>query len=137
MRVILLALLFLAGCGGSDYEPATDNHGHGYQFDAQGASGLKLRYTPVFDASHPFSDVAFYERVFEDMQRCAGLSAPAPFVIVIAQRTPAGIYYSDPPLVTIDENVLSLRHEIIHYLLDYATGDIDAAHGSPLFAKCS
>jgi len=140
MRTIaLIVLLALAGCGGSSDE--TNNHGYGYQFDVMGASGLQLRYSPTLEAGDYYADIAFYESEFERVQDCTGISAQAPFVIVVKpEQLPAhfGYYYSDPSLIVIHDIValVAFRHEAIHYLLDVSTGDLDPEHLSPLFSKC-
>ena len=137
--IVLIVLLVLAGCGGSSDD--TNNHGYGYQFDVMGASGLQLRYSPTLNAGDYYADIAFYESEFGRVQACTGISAPAPFVIVVKpDQLPdhAGYYYSNPPLIVIDDFVAlaAFRHEAIHYLLDYSTGDLDPGHRSPLFQKC-
>jgi len=141
MRLIaLLTILLLIGCGGSEYED-TNNHGYGYEHDVAGSTGLRLRYTPTLKAGDYYADIDFYETEFERVQDCTGLSAPAPFVIVVKpEQLPAhfGYYYSAPSLIVIHDNIaiVAFRHEAIHYLLDSSTGNLDPEHLSPLFSKC-
>lgn len=130
MRMLGVALLLLAGCGGSE----SDNHGYGFAFDVQGATGLKLR----FNHSEPpdqRTPVWIFESRYMDVQKCTGLTAPPPMVIDSANGDP-GIYYSDPPLIVVTK-LYAFNHEVIHYLLDYTTGDPDSNHKSMLFKKCS
>jgi len=140
MRTLtLVVLLVMAGCGGSSDD--TNNHGYGYQFDVMGTSGLQLRYSPTLNAGDYYADIAFYESEFERVQACTGISAPAPFVIVVKpEQLPdhGGYYYSGPALIVVDDFIAlsAFRHEAIHYLLDYSTGDLDPGHLSPLFSRC-
>jgi len=145
MRITaVLTILLLVGCGGSNDESspqADNNHGYGYEYDVAGATGLRLRYTPTLKAGDYYADIAFYESEFERVQDCTGISAQAPFVIVVKpEQLPAhfGYYYSDPSLIVIHDIValVAFRHEAIHYLLDVSTGDLDPEHLSPLFSKC-
>ena len=136
MTCILLALL--TGCG--NYQPdeslqSQDNHGYGWEFDVQGESGLKLRYSPWLPGG-PLADVTRYERDFAFVESCTGISAPAPFVII--GKIP-GFFYEDPSLIVIDEYGLDTRaytHEIVHYLLKVSTGSPDPEHQSPFFETC-
>jgi len=144
MRTLaLLMLAALAGCGmPSDND--TNNHGYGYEYDVQGSSGLRLRYAPEFAAANPQWDIAFFEKRWSDVQACAEMSAPAPFVIIVPVGTLGkqpdgsnvrGRYFSSPSLIVIDENISWLdKHEETHYLLDYNTGDSSHNHDHPLFA---
>jgi hypothetical protein len=166
--LVLMLLALVAGCG--NYQPdaeiarqgcgweKSNNHGCGFEYDVQGASGMNLRYTPMVDASSLLADVSSYEDVFAAIQISTGISAPPPFVILVAFGTlplsdrglPAGGNYlsapslirivSDPPLVTsipLDELVgMVFCHEAVHYLLDYSTGNPDPQHHSLLFSSC-
>lgn len=139
MRALFL-LLVLAGCGsGGQDQPA--NHGYGFAYDVQGASGLKLRTSPL--APNGLADPAFYEASFAKTEACSGLSAPPPFIIISVLDNYNGLYYSNPSLIVINPNILvdtihdgTETHEMIHYLLDVNTGDPDQNHASPLFMKC-
>lgn len=153
-RAVLLLLAALAGCG---VEKIDDNHGYGWQYDAQGASGWLLRYTPSVVAGDPLSDVHQYDAAFAAVETCTGISAPAPpFVIVLSQGSLGtdsgggvvlGRYFRNPVLivtaqtdqVVIDPSIplIPFRHETIHYLLDYSTGDWDIDHRSTLFSLCT
>jgi hypothetical protein len=147
MRILAAAILLaLAGCGdvgdGSYSAAENDNHGYGWNFDVVGATGLRLRYTPVFAAGDQVADPAFYEKGFAEVQRCTGLSAPAPSVIIVARGTLefddghfGGLYYNKPSLIALDESIVLYRHEMIHYLLDYVTGDLDPKHTSDIFKQ--
>jgi hypothetical protein len=143
--VIVLLSLLVAGCG-SGGEDAADNHGYGYEFDVQGTTGLQLRYSPVLSASDRFSDVSLYERAFAEVEQCMNVSAPPPFVIVVpighfGPRHPNGYmqlgsYYSGPSLILVDPGLRVFRHEVVHYLLDFSTGNLDPAHDSAFFSIC-
>lgn len=130
----LLILLLLAGCGGGP----DDNHGYGFAYDVQGASGLRLRFNPAEPVDQR-TPVEIFENTYMEVQKCAGLTAPAPMVIVVPEGTfgySGGHYYSDPPLVVVTA-LFMFKHEVIHYLLDHNTGNLDPDHLSPLFTKCS
>jgi hypothetical protein len=144
-----LALTACSGGKDDSYEPASDNHGFGYQFDAQGPRGLKLRFTPRFAAGDPLANPATYEQAFDELQRCSGLSAPmVPFVIIhpsgtlppsAGQPEVNGLYYSAPPLIRLDEPT-AFRHEALHYLVEANTGDPDGPtgdHGHDAFTRCT
>lgn len=136
MKAAYAFVLLLAGCGGSDYHPADDNHGYGYSYDAQGASGLRLRVEP---GAGPTSTANDYEAIYAELQSCVGITAPQPFVIVVTSRSldpAAGLYKPGPPLILLTD-VVFFRHEAIHYLLDHSTDNPDRTHSSPLFARCS
>lgn len=123
----LFVILLLAGCGSGDESGVSaDNHGYGFQFDVQ--DGLKLRGS---------TDVAFYQDAFAKTQKCTGLSAPPPFVIVDKLAGNAGEYFSDPSLILVDvDHTYAVKHEMVHYLLDVNTGDSDGTHASHFFADC-
>lgn len=137
MRGFLAILLVLAGCGGHD--PA-NNHGYGFAFDIQGASGMQVRYDPTeVSRGIPQTPVTLLEQFYAEVQACTGLSAPAPFVIFVSNAQLGeldGFYYSDPSLVLV-KGLFIFKHEVIHYLLDANTGNLDIEHRSPLFHKCS
>jgi len=144
-RIVLALSLALAACGGDDekpYDPASDNHGLGYQFDAQGPRGLKLRFAPRFTAGDRLANPATYEQAFDELQTCSGLSAPVPpFVIIQPSGTLPdvnGLYYSEPPLIRIDEPG-AFRHEALHYLFEVNTGDPDSSgtHADQAFTRCT
>lgn len=141
MRFALaLAFIFLfSGCGGGQ-DSGNNNHGYGDSFDAQGVSGLRLRFTPILTSDNPMARVSLYETEFAEVEQCAGLAAPAPFVIIVPVHSlpdnKAGFYLKDPSLILIDGASI-FKHEAIHYLLDKATGDSDHDHRSPLFDLCS
>lgn len=154
MRYALLLLAVLAGCG----EQAIDNnHGYGWEFDAQSDNGMRLRYTPSVAVGDSLSDVQQYDTAFAAVETCTGIAAPAPpFVIVLPQGSLGtdsgggvvlGKYFRDPVLIVtamtgqavIDPSIplVPFRHEVIHYLLDYSTGDWDIDHHSTLFLLCT
>jgi hypothetical protein len=132
----LLLLIVLSGCGGgSTDEP--ENHGYGWQFDAVSSGGLRLRKTNATE-----DDANEYERLSKWSENCVGADAPPPFVIVVPKGSllpsATGRYFSNPPLIVIDESVsTSYGHELVHYLLDQSTGDPDISHASALFLKCT
>lgn len=153
MRRTAIALcLVLTACGGDGekpYEPADDNHGFGYEFNAQGPRGLKLRFSPRYAAGERLANPATYEQAFDELQQCSGLSGPMPpFVIIHPSGTlpplPGepevnGLYYSNPPLIRLDEPE-AFRHEALHYLVELHTGDPDGStgnHGHDAFARCT
>lgn len=136
--------LSLFGCGAQSSDKLDDNHGYGFQHDAQGTGGLQLRYSPILSADDPRSDPALYETTYKEVQACTGLQyQQPPFIIIITGFAPAngvldmGRYYS-PNLIVIGVDFIATApsHEMVHYLLDRVTGDRDFAHASPLFLKC-
>ena len=149
----LLALLLLAalgGCGGrggAEPEPLPC-HGYGCAYDVQGPAGMRLRYAPVVESSDPRANVVFLEQLYQMVEGCAGIQAPAPLVVIEkdgALVSPLdglprkGLYYADPDLVLIDDSAWtywSLKHETVHYLLHHALGNSDPDHTSSLFVTC-
>ena len=136
-------VLALAGCGVPD---DGNNHGYGYHYDVLGESGLRLRYTPALQPSSPvyeyLSSVEFHEATFQRMQDCMGLTAPAPFTIIVEPGSLgslngiplAGYYFTNPSLIVLAANeVGALRHEDTHYLLHHGTGDLDPEHLTAAF----
>lgn len=153
MRALALALsVLIASCGGgeSSQAPAPNNHGYGFHFDKQGQRGLKLRYHEDLTwqvPPHQFTDPNFFEGIFDAVQKCTGLNAPMlPFLIVVHPDEIApdgGFFYSSPYLVVMATGVRAYRHEVVHYLLHYNTGNAGGhvengvfVHTSPLFAQC-
>jgi len=88
-------------------------------------------------AQRPASECRFLEQLYQMVEACAGIQAPAPLVVVEKQGTlvspldglqHAGLYYADPDLVLIDDSAWtywSLKHETVHYLLHHALGNSD------------
>jgi hypothetical protein len=147
---LLALLLALGGCGGgggAEPEPLPC-HGYGCGYDVQGPDGMRLRYAPVVEPSDPRANVVFLEQLYQMVEACAGIQAPAPLVVVEKQGTlvspldglpHAGLFYADPDVVLIDDSAWSywsLKHETVHYLLYHALGNSDPNHTSSLFATC-
>jgi len=109
---------------------------------------MRLRYAPAVEASDPRANVVFLEQLYQMVEDCAGIQAPAPFVVVEkdgALVSPLdglprrGLYYANPDLVLIDDSAWtywSLKHEAVHYLLYHALGNSDPDHTSALFGTC-
>jgi len=140
IRLLTLLVLLLSGCGGS--EVTNNNHGYGDYYDVRGDSGLALRYSPTFDQNDPLARVSRYETEFNEVMACTGITAPPPMVIVKPNgslRPYDGYYYPDPDLIVVEPGTLTVtfKHELVHYLLDRSTGDLDPHHKSYLFLKCS
>lgn len=127
-----LFVIFLAACGSGNDQP-NDNHGYGFQFDVQSTTGMKLRGA---------ADIHVLDVAYEFVEGCTGLSAPPPFVIIVAPHSLDdgqwnGAYWDDPPLVLLDPSEGDAsKHEFIHYLQDVVQHVQDTNHTSPLFAKC-
>jgi hypothetical protein len=135
---LLVFIVLLHGCGGGgDDMPADDNHGYGWGSDATGHRGMQLREPGA--TTQTASDL---ERYAGTVSACAGIDAPPPpFVIVVPRDSlypHIGKYLRDPPLIIVDEifRDVAFAHEMVHYLLDYSTGSLDADHVSPLFVLC-
>jgi hypothetical protein len=139
-----LLLLALAGCGGGCCdEPSPDNHGYGWQFDAESRNGLRLR-----QAGATTRDADFLELIASSVEGCSKIehAPPPPFVVVappdslkdVGGRTQFGLYFSAPPLIVLDEARLFIAypHETLHYLLDATTGNPDAEHHHTAFSTC-
>ena len=145
----LLLLAALGGCGGgaAEQEPLPC-HGYGCEYDVEGPAGMRLRYAPVVEPSDPRANVVFLEQLYQMVEDCAGIQAPAPFVVIKKEGALVspldglprhGLYYSDPDLILIDDSAWtfwSLKHEAVHYLLHHALGNSDPGHTSSLFVTC-
>ena len=134
MRLVA-GLIFVLSCVscGSGGDGDSNNHGYGWEYDVQGASGLKVRYHPGATQT----TVHMLETAYNEVQQCTGLTAPPPFVIFTDSLPDVrGLYYWSPSLIAI-ETWFIFKHEAVHYLLDHNTGNPDPAHNSELFAKCS
>jgi hypothetical protein len=129
----------MPGCGGGGDEPqSADNHGYGWEFDAASKNGLRLRKTGATTA-----DADLLEAIAEGVEACSGINAaPPPFVIVVPKDSlgaNVGFYLPSPPLILIDESFgfgEAYAHEVLHYLLDVSTGNLDPNHQNPAFEKC-
>jgi hypothetical protein len=133
---VLLLLIVLSGCGGgSTDEP--ENHGYGWEFDTTSALGQKVRLSNV-----GVGDGQLFDDLFQRALSCTGIQAPPPPYVVFVKAgelSPhTGFYYPNPPLILLDErDAFAYSHEVIHYLLDVSTGNLDPEHKSRLFATCT
>jgi len=145
MRRGILALpLLLAACG----QPVDgDNHGWGWQHDAQAADGLRVRYAD--DSTPRVDDI---DAVYQAVAACMSVPLPhGPLLIfapgILATTDVAGIGFLDTGTFVIDSSCIdlaapggqfTLRHELVHYLLDQIgfPRDRNQAHDSPYFSAC-
>ncbi len=144
---LLAFLLALGGCGVAEQEPPPC-HGYGCEYDVEGPAGMRLRYAPAVEPSDPRANVVFLEQLYQMVEACAGIQAPAPLVVIEKEGTLVspldglprrGLYYADPDLMLVDDGAWtfwSLKHEAVHYLLHHALGNSDPDHTSSLFATC-
>ena len=149
-RILLLCLL--VGCGEMD-----TNHGYGYSYDEQGATGLRVRY---LDETSP--RLAFVEQMYRETMECTGVDAPGPLVIYVPRGTIKdadgmnvnGRTYLDTGTILIDNDsciiadvckVLAwqghvMKHEDVHWLLHWSgklTEKQQYAHAAPEFDTCT
>ena len=115
--------------------------------EAQAGNGLTLRNEP--DVVEPVP-LAVLADIYDQTQACTGISAPGPFVIVVAELVDeygqpggqsAGLTFYNPPLVLIVQGAMwtaIAQHEFVHHLLDQAgfPRERNHAHDSPLFTDC-
>ncbi len=148
-RILILAVfgLAVAGCGTDLEESGSDNHGFGWAFEAQTANGLTLRNEPEVVEPVRFDVLA---DIYEQTQACTGISAPGPFVIVVAEPVDEfgqpggqslGLTFYGPPLILLAQGATwtgIAQHEFVHHLLDQAgfPRERNHAHDSPLFTDC-
>ena len=138
MRAIPFCLfILLSGCGGGCCDPTVTetNHGYGWEYDAIGPQGLRLR-----KAGATPREAEVFETRARNVAICAGDDPmpPPPFVIFVPPGSIeggyAGWYFEDPPLILLEDHIL-FEHETMHYLLD-RRGDLDPGHTSPLWKSC-
>lgn len=108
-----------------------DNHGFGWEYDTAGPRGLKLRWF----AGVPPEVAAGFEVGAERVLSCMGVDAPVPHFVIITKADnfeagKTGFYFPDPPLILLNDSAGSSAywHEVVHYGLDYSTGDIGMNH---------
>lgn len=147
--IITAFLIALSGCsgGGDDSSgPSTDNHGYGWEYDAIGAAGMKLRKDVSLWIIPADQDVVFKEARARTVTLCTGIDAPVPpFVVMVPpgelhndQRIipdAVGVYFSNPPLIVIERDE-AMEHEVVHYLLDMRDGNPDRDHRDPAW-RCA
>jgi hypothetical protein len=152
-----LALLLLAALAGCGAQTIDDNHGYGYAFDEQAASGLRVRYA---NANPP--RIATLDSLYVGVAICMGVEVlpTGPLVILkdglIASAghdamtlLDTGTILQDSQITTFDwsdaaiefvvqARASTLNHEMVHFLLK-ETGfpdDRNSAHDSPFFDSC-
>jgi hypothetical protein len=140
--MILIAVL--AGCGS---ETGQDNHGYGYQYDQDGATGLRVRW-----AGTQVPSLTNIEQLYQETMACTGITATGPLVIITEPiPSSSGDVYGSVFLDTgtvfisswldtdIEASFWAYKHEFVHYLLHQSGFDVtaNAAHQSPLFYSCT
>ena len=142
----LLFLPLLAACGSNSGQ---DNHGYGYQYDAIGTTGLRVRFD-----GQPAPTLAEIEQLYIETETCTGIQATGPLVILqpgTFETADGAVVYGRTFLDTGTVLISSLidpdpkagyyyyKHEFIHYLLHQSGFPFEqnAAHQSPLFNLCT
>lgn len=136
----LILYMILVGCG----QDSGNNHGYGWHFDEIGESGLRIRYSDSQLLADVLKNVSFFERNFQHVVSCTGITAPGPLIVVVDELYVNGTRYGgwvhfDTNLVLIEyTSMLRLNHEFVHYLLNVSGFDANAnsRHQSDLFEKC-
>lgn len=99
------------------------------------------------------ASIIFIERMdnqFKETENCLGYKKTSSDIYIILKKgnfpcsehpdTGCGGYYQkkdNMSIITIAETVSKLKHEYIHYFLNYHTKNPDSTHESPSFDKCS
>lgn len=159
--LVLLTCLLLFAC--EDTGARNDNHGYGWRYDWQGASGLRVRFEDSadltslstikvgLDDTRPFGAI---EQTYLDTLSCSGHSAPvAPLVIITgaaldpSEHDGQGRYYPDTGLIVVRSvqeyprgwPLEVFKHQVVHFVLHQrdASTDQNVNHGSALFSLCS
>jgi hypothetical protein len=156
MRAIagLLALVLL-GCA----NPAADNHGYGWHYDFETASGVRVRYDPGTLAGS--ATPSYFETAYRETAACLHVSPvpPGPLIVIVPPMAlpldHGGQTFLDTGLILISDPWLQyelsllavpgrtvqsrLRHEIVHYLLIHlgASAAVQWAHDHPAFTTCT
>lgn len=121
------------------------NHGYGYDYHYYDAdTGLHYR-----DDRGTGRDPQTVIDIWRRTASCMGAAElNAPMVIytddpqACARFDSESCYLADPPLVIIGTyaewtaELYAVRHELVHYILDVTTGDLDPEHSSPAFDVC-
>jgi hypothetical protein len=152
MKWVLLVCLVLIGCG---QQPANDNHGLGFGFDEQGATGVRVRY---LDDNSPRLSYVETQWTFttECINQKTGFTyeTPAPLVIFIPDSDFTEMGQQLDGTVTIEKQIVDsdigipgmrwtlakvMHHEFIHWITRYhglLTEDQQRTHASNLFFDC-
>ena len=139
--LIIITCLALAGCY-EEEEPCNTKYSHD---DTVGETGLRLTAT-----SEPFIPFSKMEALYNEIQSCLNLTAPAPLVEYhnFKERGIGGgwgvfIVPSQTIWMNTDVGIAprnchsdreTLKHEYVHHLL-YMNGG-NYSHGSPEFERC-
>jgi hypothetical protein len=143
---LIVVCVVAAGCAVEE-KSNNDNHGFGWEAEAQATNGLTLRNEA--DVVEPVP-LAVLADIYDQTQACTGISAPGPFVVVVAKPVDEsghpggqlpGLTFYDPPLVLITQGATwtgIAQHEFVHHLLNHAgfARERNHAHDSPLFTDC-
>lgn len=144
----ILLVLLLVGCGQQQDET---NHGYGWGYDQQSASGLRVRYVGQMLPPIELLDAAYLETA-----QCMQLEPPhGPLLIfandVLDRFNAEGTFFLDTGTAVIDsflnDNAQTLnpyllwafRHEMVHHILNETGFPIqrNRAHDSPFFESCA
>jgi len=147
-----LLVISLLGCGTPTV--TEDNHGYGWAYDAQGPSGLQVRYAASMAADRR-PPIEWFEGIYIDVSACVGVTTTGPLLILvddlIGSTVLQGRYLPDTrtAVVWTDTRALhnsttqmrlpALKHEFVHHVL-YAAGvppEIHDTHAHLAFDACS
>ena len=132
----IILCVFLIGCV-EEEEPCNTKYSYS---DTTGYAGLTLKYT-----SSSFVTFNKMEALYQEMEKCLGMSAPAPTIEFIDFAGGWGIYIVPSQTIWMNEDVgiaprnchsdrETLKHEFLHHIL-YMNGN-DYRHGNKAFERC-
>lgn len=158
----LAALALLASCG---QDPAANNHGYGWAYNAIGTTGLRVQYrltSAPNDFPSPNESVIWFESHYAHVSACMGMVADPPMVVLTEPGTIldangtklGGMYNYDPPLIVVQPAwrfdglppdpewllpSMNFRHEVCHHLLDQSgfPRELNNSHRSACFTTCA
>ena len=114
--ILVLMLMLLFGCGDYNSDLAISSN--------------------VF-VSNEYVEVM--RTAYSEVQKCTDLSGD-PFDSLHIELLPSPAddpsFYRRPNII-FTQSLIQFKFELVHYLLDFNTGDPDKAHSSPFFMSCS
>lgn len=142
--IVIAMSLLLVSCAGSEEQGDVAPEGvpPAKMYDSVTPLGFKIQSNGYdFDPDE-------IDNTFLETESCLNYSdTPVDIYIILKEAHKAFPCASFPkagcgglyafPIITVSTDFRRLKHEYVHYLLDYHTGNSDILHESPSFDQCS